>query len=105
MSFFAVALVVSLASLVVKGLFTCFVPQGRLPRALDRILRFIPPAALAALVAPAIVYAKTASGSTFAPARLLAGLGALVIAVYSRNVVVTIVSGMALLMLLQRVIG
>ncbi|MBL3592276.1 MAG: AzlD domain-containing protein [Synergistaceae bacterium] len=105
MNFFFVALAVSLGSLIVKGLFTCFVPHSRLPKALDRILRFIPPAALAALVAPAIFYAKTASGSVFSPARLAAGLGALAIAVYSRNVIVTIVSGMALLLLLQMVLG
>ena len=104
MSFIAVALAVSLASLVVKGLFTCFVPQGKLPPAVNALLRYIPAAALAALAAPAIFYAKTAGGSAFSPARLLAGLGALAIATYSRNVLVTIVGGMGLLLLLQLVL-
>lgn len=101
MTFLVVALAVSLASLVVKGLFTCFVPPDRIPSSVDAILRYIPPAALAALVAPAIFYARTAQGNVFSPSRLLAGLGALAIAAHSRNVLVTIVGGMALLVFFQ----
>ena len=97
MRFFLLAALVALASLVVKGLFLCFIPGHKIPPFTEKILKYIPPAALAALVAPALFYAKDASGSVFSPVRLLAGLGAFVVALYSRNVIVTILSGMAFL--------
>ncbi len=97
MKFYLLAAMVALASLVVKGLFLCFIPGRKLPAFTERALKFIPPAALTALVAPAIFYARTSQGSVFSTVRLLAGLGAFFVALRTRNVIVTIVSGMALL--------
>lgn len=105
MRFYVLAALVALASLVVKGLFLCFVPSDKIPPFTERILRFIPPAALAALVAPPLFYVRTTGGSVFSPVRLLAGLGAFIVALYSRNVIVTIISGMAFLGLFHQIFG
>lgn len=105
MRFILTATLVALGSLFVKGLFTCFVPSEKIPPFAERILKYIPPAALAALVAPAVFYVRTQSGSTFSPSRFMAGAIAFGIAVYTRNVIITIVSGMGLLVLFQTVLG
>lgn len=105
MKFILTATLVALGSLFVKGLFTCFVPSEKIPPCVERILKYIPPAALAVLVAPAIFYARTQSGSVFSPSRFLAGIMAFFIALYTRNVLITIVSGMGLLVLFQTLLG
>jgi len=82
---------------VVKGLFLCFIPQNRVPAFFEKTLRYIPPAALAALVAPSLFYAKSAAGMTWSVPRILAGSMAFLVAIKSRNIFITIVSGMILL--------
>jgi len=63
-------------------------------RHLRRLLRFVPPSAFAALVAPEVAMPGGALlASPFDP-RLLAGLVALGVAVFTRNVFFTLVSGM-----------
>ncbi|HWL87827.1 MAG TPA: AzlD domain-containing protein [Polyangiaceae bacterium] len=59
-----------------------------------RLLRFVPPAAFAALVAPAIVLRDGALLSNPLDPRLIAGLVALGAALLSRSVLVTLASGM-----------
>lgn len=105
MKFILTATLVALGSLFVKGLFTCFVPSEKIPPFAERILKYIPPAALAALVAPAIFYTRTQSGNHFSPSRFLAGMIAFCIALYTRNVIITIASGMGLLILFQTFMG
>ena len=75
------------------------------PPALERVLRFIRPAVLAALVAPAIVLLN-GEPTFIAPLnpRLVAGLVATVVAWKSRNVLLTIVSGMGILWIVQALI-
>jgi branched-subunit amino acid transport protein len=70
------------------------------PIALQRVLRMIPPAALAALVLPSFVR----PGGTFdlTQPRVVAGLVATVIAFSTKNVLVTLVVGMAVLIVLDQ---
>lgn len=76
----------------------------RMPTLLRRALAYIPPAVLAAMVAPALV---ADSGSAVGPfdVRLLALIGAGVVAWRARNLLVTFITGMALLWLLVAVFG
>jgi len=76
------------------------------PPALERVLRFIRPAVLAALIAPAVVLVE-GEPAFFAPfnPRLVAGLVAIVVAWRTGNVLLTIGSGMGVLWILQAVVG
>ena len=70
------------------------------PIALQRILRMIPPAALAALVLPAFV--RPGGQLDLTQPRLVAGLVATVVAFWTKNVLVTLAVGMAVLIILDQ---
>ena len=72
---------------------------AEVPPALARVLRQIPPAALAAIILPALVRPE-GELDLFQP-RLLAGLVAAFVAWRTRNVGVTLVVGMVVLMGLE----
>jgi branched-subunit amino acid transport protein len=70
-----------------------------------RLLRFVPPAAFAALVAPAIVVRDGALLSNPLDPRLLAALVALVCALTTRSVLLTLGSGMLALHAIRLLLG
>ena len=76
---------------------------GRLemPGWLRRALRYVPASVLAALVFPALAYQGTVLDISLHNARLLAGLGGALVAWRTKNVLLTILVGMALFWLLQ----
>lgn len=76
----------------------------RVPPALQRALRFVPPAVLAALVVPAVVTVGPTPAATLADERLLAGLVAAGVAWRTEDVLATIAAGMGMLWLLRFVI-
>ncbi|HEX8983725.1 MAG TPA: AzlD domain-containing protein [Ktedonobacterales bacterium] len=71
-----------------------------LPPAVERALRFVPPAALAALVIPDMVSHNGALVMTLANPRLIAGIAAFLIAWRTRNIAATLIVGMGLFWLL-----
>lgn len=87
----------AVALLIIKGLFLCFVPNRKPPLFLERYFRYITPAVLAALIAPSVFYAGNPAGLEVSPKRLTAGLVAFVVALVTRNILITIVTGMVLL--------
>jgi len=68
-----------------------------LPAWAERLLRYVPVAALTALVVPGALYLKVDGVYTFASARLLAAGVALLVAARTKNVVWTLLAGMATL--------
>ena len=72
---------------------------ARVPPNVERLLRQIPPAALASLVLPALLRPH-GELDLFSP-RLLAGVVAAVVAWRTRNVAATLVVGMGILLLLD----
>jgi branched-subunit amino acid transport protein len=64
-------------------------------------LRFVPAAVLTAMFVPALVYQDGVLNFSLGNARLLAGLVAIVVARVTRNVPLTIATGMITLWLLQ----
>jgi len=62
-----------------------------------RMLRFVPPAAFAAIVSPAIVLRDGALLSNALDPRLIATAAALIAALVTRSVLATLVSGMIVL--------
>ena len=73
----------------------------QLPEALRRLLRFVPPAVFAAIVAPELLLHSGGLDLSFANQRLIAGALAVLVAWWTKNTLVTIVAGMALLVVLQ----
>lgn len=71
------------------------------PPLLNRALRYVPPAVLAALVVPALVRSGGPIDLSPDNLRLVAGILAAVVAWFSRNVLLTLAVGMGTLWLLQ----
>lgn len=93
--------VLGLASFALRLSFIQWFSRRRMPPWLQRSLRFVPPAVLAALVLPAIVYSGPAPGFSLENSRLLAGLLAALVAWRTRNVLWTMAAGMGALWLLE----
>lgn len=73
----------------------------RVPPLLMQALEYVPAAVLAALVLPALVRSGGSIDVSFDNLRLYAGLTALVVAWYTRNILLTLGAGMAALWMLQ----
>lgn len=76
-----------------------------MPVELRRALRFVPAAALAALVFPALTHPAGHLDISMQNFRLLAGLGGAIVAWKTRNVLLTILVGMILLWALESALG
>ncbi|MFO7927325.1 AzlD domain-containing protein [Natronomonas sp.] len=77
---------------------------GRLesvPEAVERVLRLVPAAVLAALALPAVVTLEPSLSATVLDERLAAGIVAVAVAWRTENVFATIASGMGTLWLLR----
>lgn len=74
--------------------FILLIPFERLPERFRRGLRFVPPAVLAALIAPALLLPEGSWDLTLGNERLLAGIVAIVLAVRTKNIWLTITIGM-----------
>lgn len=80
---------------------------GRLdeiPEPVERVLRFVPPAILAAFALPAFVTVESSLAATLLDERLLAGFVAGAVAWTTENVLATIATGMGTLWLLRFVL-
>jgi branched-subunit amino acid transport protein len=75
--------------------------QASAPPLLQRALRFVPPAVLSAIVAQELFYHGGALDFGIGNLRLLAGLAAMLVAWRTKNILLTILVGMAALFLLQ----
>lgn len=71
------------------------------PPLVNRALRYVPPAVLAALVVPALVRSGGAVDLSPDNLRLVAGIVAAVVAWFSRSVLATLAAGMGMLWLLE----
>jgi branched-subunit amino acid transport protein len=75
------------------------------PDLLRRALRYVPPAVLSAIILPEMVVRQGAVDLSFHNLRLFAGLAAAAVALWTRNVLLTIGVGMAALWILQALAG
>ena len=75
--------------------------ENTLPAGLNRALRYVPPAALAAIIFPELLMPQGALDISPANLRLVAGLAAALVAWRTRRTLLPIGVGMALLWLLQ----
>lgn len=97
-------LVMLLGGLITFGIRFSFIylfGKFHVPETVRRALHYVPPAVLSAIVFPELFLHDGALDLSLENARLLAGLVAMGVAWLSRNTLVTILVGMAVLFLLQ----
>ena len=98
-------LAIGLGTFTLRFLFIYLFGKIEMPDWLRRALRFVPAAALAALVFPALTHPAGHLDLSLQNFRLLAGLGGAIVAWRTRNVLFTILIGMALLWMLEAAFG
>jgi branched-subunit amino acid transport protein len=96
---------IGLGTFVLRFLFIYLFGKIEMPDWLRRALRFVPAAALAALVFPALTHPSGHLDLSLNNFRLLAGLGGAIVAWRTRNVLLTILVGMVLLWGLEMAFG
>jgi branched-subunit amino acid transport protein len=100
-------LIMLLGGLLTFGMRLSFIylfGRFEIPPLLRRALRFVPPAVLSAIIAPALFLPNNTLDVTLGNHRLIAGAAAVLVAWFSRNTLVTIIVGMIVLVALQLVL-
>ena len=105
LSIWLLFLAVGLGTFALRFLFIYLFGRIEMPGWLPRVLRFVPAAALAALVFPALTHPAGHLDLSIHNFRLLAGLGGALVAWRTRNVLFTILAGMMLLWILEAAFG
>ena len=96
---------IGLGTFLLRFIFIYLFGKIVMPEWLQRALRFVPAAALAALVFPALTHPTGHLDLSLHNFRLLAGLGGALVAWKTRNVLLTIIVGMALLWMMEVAFG
>ena len=81
--------------------FMVFMGKRQVAPIVQQALRFVPIAVLSALIAPALFFSNGLLDVSLSNIRLLAGMLAILVAWRTKNVLLTIFSGMACLLILQ----
>ena len=101
MSLLLIFILGGLLTFAMRFSFIYLLGRAALPEALRRVLRFVPAAVLSALIAPELLMHSGASDLSLGNTRLIAGLLAVVVAWWTKNTLLTILVGVALLVVLQ----
>jgi branched-subunit amino acid transport protein len=96
-----IILAVSVITFLLRASFVVFADPHRFPHAFRQALTFVPPAVLAAIVAPGLLIRDGVLDFTLSNERLFAGLVAIVATIFVRNAMAAIAAGMSTLWLLQ----
>ena len=72
-----------------------------IPETMRRALHYVPPAVLSAIIAPELLFPAKHLDLSLGNTRLLAGIIATLVAWYSKNTLLTIIAGIAALVILQ----
>jgi branched-subunit amino acid transport protein len=101
MSTWLAILAVSVAAFALRGAFIVLADPHRFPHAFRQALKFVPPAVLAAIVALGLAFPAGHVELSLHNLRLVAGLVAIVAAMFVRGTIATLVIGMGVLWALQ----
>jgi len=93
--------IIGLLTLSIRLSFIVFVDKVRISSMAQQALRFVPIAVLSALIAPALFFPHGSLELSLSNLRLIAGILAIIVAWHTKNVLLTIFSGMACLLILQ----
>jgi branched-subunit amino acid transport protein len=96
---------VGAVTFLLRASFIVFADPHRFPQIFRQALAFVPPAVLAAIVAPGLLMSHGSLDLTLANPRWIAGILAILVAYRTRSVLAAIVSGMGALWLLQWALG
>jgi len=105
MSTWLVILGAAAATFLLRASFILFADPHKFPRAFRQALLFVPPAVLAAIVAPGLAMPHGSLDLSLANPRLVAGIATLAVASRLRHPLVAIAVGMPALWLLQWLMG
>ena len=105
MSHWLVILGVAATTFLLRASFLLFADPHKFPHVFRQALTFVPPAVLAAIVAPGLFMASGAFDATLANPRWIAGLVALAATILWRHPLSPIVTGLPALWLLQWALG
>lgn len=94
-------IIIGLLTLGIRLSFIAFIGERRVAPLVQQALRFVPIAVLSALISPALFFPSGLLNVSFSNMRLIAGMLAILVAWRTKNVLLTIFSGMACLLLLQ----
>ncbi|MBZ5686412.1 MAG: AzlD domain-containing protein [Acidobacteriia bacterium] len=94
-------IIVGLLTLGIRLSFIVFMHKARISPMVQQALRFVPVAVLSALIAPALFFPRGSMDLSPGNIRLIAGVLAILVAWRTKNVLLTIVVGMACLLILQ----
>ncbi len=97
----ATIIIVGLLTLGIRLSFIVFMGKMQISPIMQQALRFVPIAVLSALIAPALFFPKGSLEIALSNFRLIAGIFAILVAWRTKNVLLTILSGMACLLILQ----
>jgi branched-subunit amino acid transport protein len=98
------ALVFVVGGLLTFGMrlsFIYLVGRITLPESIRRMLRFVPAAVLSAIIAPELLLHSGGLDLGADNTRLLAGLASILVALWTKNALVTILVGFSFLLMLQ----
>lgn len=94
-----------LITFAIRASFLLFSEHFTLSRRLERALKYVPAAVLAAIITPTLVLPEGQIDLSITNVRLLAGIIAAIVAWRSRSILLTIVVGMAALWITQWLVG
>ena len=101
MSTWLIIVGVALVTFLLRASFIVFANPHRFPHAFRQALTFVPPAVLAAIVAPGLLMPAGVFDPALSNPRWIAGLVAIAVAVRVRHPLAPIAAGLPLLWLLQ----
>jgi branched-subunit amino acid transport protein len=105
MNLWPVLILGGLLTFAIRLSFILLFGRVELPEWTRRSLRFVPPAILSAIIVPELVFHAGKIDLSFNNFRLLAGIFAIIVALRTRNTLLTILLGMAALLALQALFG
>lgn len=105
MSIWLVILGVSACTFLLRASFIVFADPTRFPNRFRQALTFVPPAVLAAIVAPGLLLLDGSLDLSAGNPRWIAGVLAILVGAWTRNALATIATGMGALWLLQWAMG
>ncbi len=105
MSLWLTMLLAGLATFATRLSFIFLLQRVRVPSWFQRSLRFVPVAVLSAITLPELVSPKGAIDLSLGNIQLLSGIAAIVVAWRTKNVLLTLIAGMAVLIILQALLG
>lgn len=95
----------AVVALFARGVFILPGSRMQMPPTIERMLRYAPAAALVAIIVPDLFRIDGTVTLTVVNPRVVAGAVAFVVAAATRNIILTIVCGMAVLVLARLALG